>query len=304
MKPLQYAFFLGCLIPARFPQLEYLARRVFPKLGIELVDVPGFSCCPDPAKFRGADRLTWLALAARNLSIAARSDLPLLTLCPACAATLATAKNELHKNPALLDKIAPVLDECGIETALPSEVKHFIKALYEDLGLEKLKAAVSTPLSGLALASHSGCHENNPVEIMQFDNPFNPVKTEDILSVLGARVIDYQEKSLCCGSTLMTDGAVDNSLKPVVRKVEDMHASGADAMAVGCASCFQQYDTGQMLASRKGISQVTLPVFHLVELLALALDVDFPALGRSHHKISLTGLIPESGRADGGKHVS
>ncbi|MBW2636683.1 MAG: hypothetical protein JRC86_04015 [Deltaproteobacteria bacterium] len=39
----RYALFLGCLIPARFPRFEYLARRLFPELGIELVDLDGFS---------------------------------------------------------------------------------------------------------------------------------------------------------------------------------------------------------------------------------------------------------------------
>ena len=42
------AFFLGCVIPLRFPGVEVAARRVFGQLGIECVDLDGYSCCPEP----------------------------------------------------------------------------------------------------------------------------------------------------------------------------------------------------------------------------------------------------------------
>ena len=42
------AFFLGCVIPLRFPGIEVAARRVFGQLGIECVDLDGYSCCPEP----------------------------------------------------------------------------------------------------------------------------------------------------------------------------------------------------------------------------------------------------------------
>ena len=43
-----FDLFLGCVIPARLPYLEASSRKIFEKLGIELHDVDGFSCCPDP----------------------------------------------------------------------------------------------------------------------------------------------------------------------------------------------------------------------------------------------------------------
>ena len=64
----RFAFFPGCLIPARHPAMEFAIRETMPKLGVELTDLPGASCCPDPIYFKSKDKLSWLAVAARNLS--------------------------------------------------------------------------------------------------------------------------------------------------------------------------------------------------------------------------------------------
>ena len=38
---MKYAFFPGCLIPARHPAMEFAIRSSLPKLGIEIVDLEG-----------------------------------------------------------------------------------------------------------------------------------------------------------------------------------------------------------------------------------------------------------------------
>jgi heterodisulfide reductase subunit B len=296
---LRYAFFRGCLIPARFPKFEYLARRIFPELGIELVDFDRFSCCPDPVRFRGADQFTWLVLAARNLAVARKAGLSVLTLCPACTLTLATANRELGEQPELLRKVNETLAEIGHELDGPVEVKHFLKVLYEDIGSETIGEKVKGRLSGLRVSYHSGCHENNPPEIMEFDNPFNPEKTEELLDALGTRVVDYREKSQCCGSPLTLDGKLDDSLKSIVRKVEDMSRFGAEAIAVGCTSCFQQFEIGQTMAFRKNLTEIQLPVFHFLEVLALAMGWSLDEIGFNEHKIKKNRGILEAKLQEG-----
>ncbi|MBW2595765.1 MAG: CoB--CoM heterodisulfide reductase subunit B [Deltaproteobacteria bacterium] len=280
----RYAFFLGCLIPARFPRFEYLARVLFPKLGVELVDIEGFSCCPDPVRFKGADQLTWIVLAARNLALAQQAGLPIITICPTCAMTLMTANHELQRNPDLLRKVNGVLEKTGRHLDGPVEVKHFMKALYEDLGTHRLRDAVERPLSFLHIAYHGGCHENNPVDIVQFDNPFNPRKSGELLEALGAHPVDYLEIG-CCGSPLSLDGKMSDSHKIMKSKTEDMVHHGAGAMAVGCASCFQQFEIGQTMAIRGGIMGAGIPVFHFLELMGLAMGLSLEETGLGGHKI-------------------
>jgi|Deesub1362B_J571_1020462.scaffolds.fasta_scaffold02280_3 heterodisulfide reductase subunit B len=282
---LRYAFFLGCLIPTRFPQFEILAREVLPEVGIELVDVEGFACCPDPVRFRAADQFAWLVMAARNLALAQESGLPVLTLCPGCTLTLAMAGYELQKNPSLKQQVNEVLSEVGHTVDGPVPVRHFLKVLYQDVGLKRLKERVRRPLTGLRIGAHSGCHQSNPPEILEFGNPFNPKEMDELLDALGVQVVDYREKALCCGSPLTLAGALDDSLAVVKRKVEDMKRFGAEAMAVGCASCFQQLETAQVTAFRKLQTDVQLPVFHYLELLALALGRSLDEIGFRRHKI-------------------
>ena len=84
----RYAFFPGCLIPARHPAMEFAIRSTLPNLGIEIVDLEGASCCPDPIYFKSKDKLSWLTVAARNLTLAEDLGLDIFTNCSGCTATL------------------------------------------------------------------------------------------------------------------------------------------------------------------------------------------------------------------------
>jgi heterodisulfide reductase subunit B len=138
----------------------------------------------------------------------------------------------------------------------------------------------------MRISAHDGCHQNTPSDIMNFGNPFNPRKMNELLEALGIEAVDYREKSLCGGSSLTLSGALDDSLSVVKRKVEDMNSFGADALAVGCTACFQQFKTGQVTAFRKLLTDVQLPVFHYLELLALSMGMDLEDIGFKEHKIS------------------
>jgi heterodisulfide reductase subunit B len=81
-----YDLFLGCVIPARLPYLEASARKIFEKLDIELKDVDGFSCCPDPTGIELIDHKTWLALGARNLSLCNKNG-GVISFCSGCVET-------------------------------------------------------------------------------------------------------------------------------------------------------------------------------------------------------------------------
>ena len=54
---MKFAFFPGCMIQVRYPQMEAAVRKTVPKLGIELVDLPGLGCCPDPVFFKSLHKL-------------------------------------------------------------------------------------------------------------------------------------------------------------------------------------------------------------------------------------------------------
>src|SRR5512138_2092081 len=99
MKP--QAFFLGCVIPLRFPGIEAAARRVFRQLGVDCLDLSGYTCCPEPVVLGLADAELAVATAARNLALAERSRADLVVLCNGCYESLAEADARLRHDEGL-----------------------------------------------------------------------------------------------------------------------------------------------------------------------------------------------------------
>ena len=91
----KYAFFLGCIAPLRYPGVEKSTRDVCTKLGIELVDLKDASCCPAPGVIRAFSKETWIAAAARNLALAEKEGLDILTICNGCYGSLFDANQTM-----------------------------------------------------------------------------------------------------------------------------------------------------------------------------------------------------------------
>ena len=98
------AFFPGCLIPIKYPHMELAVRNTLPGVGVEIVDLPGFTCCPDPIYFQAGDKLDWLTMAARNLCIAEEAGTDIFTICSGCTSTLCEANHELQADEILKGK--------------------------------------------------------------------------------------------------------------------------------------------------------------------------------------------------------
>ncbi|MFQ6074795.1 MAG: CoB--CoM heterodisulfide reductase iron-sulfur subunit B family protein [Candidatus Bathyarchaeia archaeon] len=280
----RYAFFRGCFIPIRLPHIESAAIRVFNHLGIELVDVNGFTCCPEPVGFGINDRLSWLSIAARNISLAEERALDLVTFCNGCLYTLRHACHMLREGK-LRGRVNEVLSETGHRFGGSAKVKHFLEVILEDVGIDRLRRMVRSPLFGLTVATHPGCHILSPPEVMDFDDPYDPVVLDDLVRALGAQPADYDMKADCCGWTLANFGQPDASLTLLAEKVRNMREAGADCMVAGCPQCFYQFDMGQLLAARKLGLEHRVPVFFYHQLLGLAMEYGLDGVQYPFHRI-------------------
>jgi heterodisulfide reductase subunit B len=56
---MKYIPFFGCMMSTKYPWFESAVRRTTATIGMELVDVEGFTCCPDPIYFQAANKIDW-----------------------------------------------------------------------------------------------------------------------------------------------------------------------------------------------------------------------------------------------------
>lgn len=268
---MKYAFFLGCTIPARAVNYEVSTRKIAPKLGLELVDLPDFDCCGFPVK--SVDSFTTLVMAAKNIAIAEEKGLDICTLCNGCVVTLVEANHELKHKEELKDKVNKELAKLGREFKGTIEVKHLARILYEDVGVEKIKKTVKYPLDDFKLAAHYGCHYFKPSIVYgRFDDPEFPTSLDKLIEATGAPQFNYETKIDCCGGGIL-GVTEDVALKMAQVKLDDLKKEKADAMISICPFCSVMYDSNQKSVEKKFETEYNLPVLYYTQVLGLAFGV-------------------------------
>jgi len=268
MSDLRYMFFLGCTIPYRVLSYEISARKVFAKLGIELVEMSDFNCCGLPVD--PASHEMMIALAARNLCLAEQQELNIITLCTGCAVTLRKVNKVLKEDKELRNRINEYLKEVDMEFKGTVETKHFIHAFKEDLGFDKIKESIKKPLTGLKVAEHCGCHLLRPTTVTGWDDPEDPAVLKGLIELTGADCLDYMDEPECCGYTII---AIDDkvAMQLTREKLQHVKMAGAQALITVCPSCHLMYDMQQARIERIFNEKFELPVLHFPQLLGLAM---------------------------------
>ena len=286
---MKYALFLGCTIPVRLNNYEISARKVAETLGIELVDLKGAGCCGSPALW-SIDETSALAIAAWNISMAEDSGLDIMALCTGCSEILEKANKKLKENPQLASKINQILKNVKREFKGSIEVKHFIKVLAEDFGIDNIKKFIKKRFKGLKVAVHYGCHLLRPSDILKFDNPENPAVLDKLVEITGAESIYWPLKLWCCGAPIL---AIDEkiSLSMARAKIESAKESEADCIVTVCPFCQIQLDALQPEISRIAGKQYNIPVLLYPQLLGLAMGFTPEELGLDLNKIPADNLL-------------
>jgi len=287
-SPLRIAFFPGCLIPVKYPQFESAIRKTLPNLGVEIVDLPGLTCCPDPIYFKSSNKLDWLTIAARNLTVAESVGLDFFTICSGCTATLSEANHHLQSNPELKEKVNKRLARVGREYKGTAQVRHIVTVLRDKVGIERVQASVKKPLKGLTVAIHYGCHLLKPSEIMRVDNPDYPHVLDDLVTALGATPVVHRERILCCGKACQDENMPAEMMTDLLASVCEVEA---DCLGVICPSCFNEFDLGQLKLNRERDKHFAIPVAYFFQLLGLAQGYTAQELGLDRHKVKAKGLV-------------
>jgi heterodisulfide reductase subunit B len=284
---MEFALFLGCTIPARLNQYESSSRAVLEKLGVGLVDIREFNCCGYP--LRNIDFKVFLLSSARNLALAEKKNLNVMTLCKCCYGSLKKADFLMKENASLKKEVNTILEKEGLKYEGRSEVRHLLSILHKDIGIKAIKGKMATTFKGLKIATHYGCHALRPSQVVGFDNPVAPSLFDQLVEATGAESIEWQMKLECCGAPLW--GINDRlSMDLTLKKLNDGKKSGADYVCAACPYCHIQFDKVQkMILSQRNVNH-PLPSILYTQLLGLTLGIDRRVLGLEMNEIPISGI--------------
>lgn len=286
-KP-RYLLFLGCVIPYRLSSYEISARKVLTQLGVELVEMPEYNCCGFPMDPVNHDVM--LTLAARNLCVAERENMNILTLCNGCFGTLYKVNKTLKEDREERERVNKYLNEFGMAFKGTIEVKHLVYVLAEDVGFEKLKDAVKKPLTDLRVAQHGGCHIVRPKALIEKDDPENPRLLKELIELTGAKCLDYMDEAECCGNPII---GVNEAIpfQMAKEKLNHIKAVGAQALITVCPFCHMMFDMNQPRIERAFNEKISLPVLHYPQLLGLAMGLPPEELALNDLRVKPTELL-------------
>ncbi|MEN8147775.1 MAG: CoB--CoM heterodisulfide reductase iron-sulfur subunit B family protein [Campylobacterota bacterium] len=286
MSKLKYALFTGCTAKESTPEQMMSTMAVADKLGIELIELTEASCC-GASHLQDYDDFLSLVLNARNIAYAEKHGLTMVTICNTCQLNTAMTKHRLDNNEELKARVNEKLGEVGLEYKGTSMVTHFLYAIIDDFGLDKIKEMVVKPLSQFNIAPFYGCHNIRPSELQNEthkspENSYMPTSLDDLIIACGGQNVDYEEKNKCCGfhaelqapktAATLTGNALSGAMD-----------QNADWMVTPCPLCHLKLDTQYAHASAAIGREVKLPVLHMQQMIGLALGCSAEELGLQHH---------------------
>jgi len=287
------AYYPGCVAQESGKELDMATRWVAKAVGIELVPFPSFSCCGS-GFMDEANQVLNVALNARNLAIAEKAGLDILTICSTCQGMLTLANVRLG-DAKIKARVDGALRPLGIEYRGTTKVKHLLQVLTEDIGLEAIRAKVTRPLEGLKVGAFYGCHLLRPADELGWESAEEPHAFEDLLAVLGATPVYYRGRVMCCGFPIQFVKP-ETASRIAGNQILDAQAHGADAMATPCPLCHLSLDAYQNRAEKAVGRSLDMPVLHLPQVVGLALGASPDELGLSRHLVS-TAAVTEKVRA-------
>lgn len=256
---MKVSYYPGCSLEATARDYQESIAYVCGQLGIDLEEIPDWSCCGATAAHNTDDFLS-IALPGRNLALAEKIGLDLVVPCPLCFNRLKTASHQLQKGPR---------EDRPYVYAGKTRVWDLLDFLSHPDRLSRIQAKVRQPLKDLSLVCYYGCQANRPPKITGATSYENPQNMDNLLKALGATVPDWSYKTDCCGAShTIARPDIVNTL--VHRLYERALEAGAEAIVVSCQMCQANLDMPQKTISEIFRKVYDLPVYYFTELIGVS----------------------------------
>ncbi len=278
---MKYSYFPGCSAEATASPLGLSVLPVAKELDMDLVELEDWNCCGS-SPYGSVDKLEAACIAARNLALAEKTGLDLVTPCSNCYVVLAGANDNLKEFPALKEQVSTALAVANLSYKGGVRVRHLAEVLYSDITPGVIGSKVTKPLKGLKVAPYYGCQLVRP---NGFDDPESPHSLDELVASLGADVVPWQLKAQCCGSSLVMPEP-EVALGLINKLLRNAQENGAQCLVTPCPLCQINLDAYQSQVNSRFKTRYNLPVLFLTQLVGVALGIKPDALALSRNIVS------------------
>jgi heterodisulfide reductase subunit B1 len=265
--------FKSCVAGTFYPGIERSFRFILNSLNVDYFDDPNQSSCTGFGEHCGVvPPEANLSLNARNLALAYNSGYTnVVCTCPTSYANLKECISELddEKTRAAINDVLKAVNyeyNAGITVYHAAEVLYALKEILAE------RARLS--LSDVNIATHHGCHYTK----VFYDEVTGglweyPTLLDEICAAFSGTLVDYSERSLCCGlgySHLISGDEYPEAIS--FRKLESVLSEKPDVIVTMCAGCQFMLDKFQRQFEER-LNHV-VPVLNVSQLVALLLGAD------------------------------
>ncbi len=287
---MNYAIQRCCATAVFLEQYNVSTDAVMKSLDVNITDIKEFNCCGYPLK--NYNHNAYALASARNLSLAEKAGLDVMTFCNCCYGNLKHVDSLLGKDDSLQEYVNGKLEKEGLQFNGKSRVRHLLEVLYFDIGIDRIKEKIVKSFKDMKMAVHYGCHILRPKKRAVFDGPGPEKIFDELVKVTGAKLVPWSLQTKCCGASMR--GIDDDLSENMVRKkLSDAKKSGADFICAACAYCQLQFDRGQRMMADKNRAdkENILPSILFTQLLGLSLGIDEKDLFLKNNELGLQKII-------------
>ena len=276
-----------CTTPIFLKQYETSTDAILGRLGVQLTD-KALNCCGYPLK--NYNYKAHVLASARNLSIAEKRKVNIMTFCNCCYGTLKEVNQRLRADRTLSAEINGKLEKEALKYEGGVEIRHLMEVFYNDLGPERIRKHIVKKFKGLKVAIHYGCHILRPRDLVQFSGPGTAAVFDDLVAMTGADLVPWHLQPECCGAPMW---GIDDDLSAALtrKKIENARASGADYFCLACSYCHVQFDRVQKRLLDEGSITEPMPTILFTQLLGLSMGIDPNILGIWKNQIDISPIL-------------
>jgi heterodisulfide reductase subunit B len=276
-----YSYYPGCSAEATASPLGISVLPVAKALDIDLAELEDWNCCGS-TPYNSVNKLEAGAMAARNLALAEKTGLDLVTPCSNCYVVLASLNTNLKELPSFRENVNEALAAGNLTYGGGVKVRHLAEVLYTDITPEGISSKVTRPLKGLKVAAYYGCQLVRP---NGFDDPESPHSLDELVTSLGAEAVPWELKARCCGSSLIMPEP-DVALGLINKLLKNAQARGAQCLVTPCPLCQINLDAYQSQVNSKFNTSYNLPVLFVTQLIGVALGLPAKELALDKNIVS------------------